>query len=142
MSTLIANPLQLEQVINSIIENAVAYVTNIARDELESYILEDYYRQYSPKFYERTYAFLKSATQRMLSSNSAEVFVNTDVMHYLCGEYGISGHDIAYLASLGFHGTINIFRPGYYWEDFINWAQNNIPQLLKNELKKQGLSIK
>ena len=41
-----------------------------------------------------------------------------------------------------FHGNINIFRPGFYWTDFVNWADKNVPNLLEEELKKQGLNAR
>lgn len=133
---------EVDQIFESAIEKAVSNVALIVCDELRYYILEDFYKQYAPKFYERTYSFLKSPAMSMLSSTAAKVFVNTDVMHYLVGEYGYTGEDIVKLAAEGYHGTKDIFREGFFWEDFVKWSQENIPKLLKDELKKQGLKIK
>nr|WP_024835403.1 hypothetical protein [Clostridium sp. 12(A)] len=115
---------------------AIEKVAKIVRDKLEEFILEDFYNTYSPLFYARTYAFLKSPKYSILGNTTAEVFIDTDVMQYL----GISGEDVANLASFGFHGSIEIFREGFYWSDFINWCNENVPRLLKIELKKQGIN--
>jgi len=77
-------------------------------------------------------------TYEMLSKNMAKIFLDTDTMSYR----DISGEDVANMASLGFHGNIDIFRQGFYWTDFITWANNNVPSLLKKELIKQGLTVK
>lgn len=119
-------------------EKAIQETAKIVRDKLEEFILEDFYRMYRPLFYTRTYSFLKSPKYNMLNKNSAEVFIDTDVMHYL----GISGDEVAELASYGFHGSIDIFRPGFYWTDFIKYCDENVPNLLKQNLRKQGLKIK
>lgn len=142
MATVIKTYAQLEQIINSKVKIAVENVAKLMTEELKSYIREDFYNRYSPKFYDRTYSFLNSPTFNMLSDTSAEVFVDTDVMHYLVGEYGVTGDDIAWLASRGYHGTTDIFREGYFWEDFLEWANKNVPSLLKREMKKQGLNVK
>ena len=127
----------IENVIEAAADIAIQKVAKIVRDKLEEYIQEDFYSLYSPLFYTRTFSFLKSPKYNMLNKSSAEVFVDTDVMHYL----GISGEDVATLASYGFHGSSDIFRPGFFWSDFISWADENIPFLLKLELIKQGIPV-
>ena len=134
----------LENYIESACEIAVKNVAERMVEELQSYIREDFYNQYKPRFYTRTYQLLKSPKYNMLSSNSAEIFIDMDVIHYLIGDpqYDYNESDIVKLASLGYHGTTDIYRPGMFWEDFIDWCNKNVSQLLKSELKKQGLIIK
>lgn len=127
----------LHNYLESVCEVAIEHVSKVVRDKLEEFIEEDFYNMYRPIFYTRTYSFLKSPKYNMLNKNTSEIFIDTDVMHYL----GISGDDVANMASYGFHGTIDIFRPGFYWTDFITWADKNIPLMLKNELIKQGLQV-
>ena len=128
----------LENYIEKACEKAIENVARTVRDKLEEFIRDDFYNMYSPLFYTRTYMFLKSPKYNLLNKNTAEVFIDTDVMNYL----GISGEDVANMASYGFHGSIDIFRPGFYWTDFIKYCDENVPRLLKYELIKQGINIK
>lgn len=128
----------IENYLDEVCEKAIENVAKIVRDKLEEFILEDFYNMYSPLFYTRSYMFLKSPKYNLLNKNTAEVFIDTDVMHYL----GISGEEVATMASFGFHGSIDIFRPGFYWSDFIKWCDENVSRLLKEELKKQGINAR
>lgn len=139
MASLITTHVQLEHVINSAIEKAISNVAKRMTEELKSYIREDFYNQYEPLFYDRTYSFLNSPKFNLIGSNAAEIFVDTDVMHYYLG---MSGEYVAWLAARGYHGTTAIFRDGYYWEDFLSWANKNVPHLLKTELRRQGLDVR
>lgn len=138
MSRTFTSNIQIQNFLESACEKAVQETAKIVRDKLEEFINEDFYSTYKPLFYDRTYMFLKSPKFNLLDSKTAEVFIDTDVMHYL----GISGEDVANLASYGFHGSIDIFRPGFYWTDFINWCDENVRRLIKENLKKQGLQVK
>lgn len=123
--------------IESACEKAIEIVAERMTQELESYIREDFYRQYSPRFYKRTYQLLKSTQYNMINSNTAEIFIDMDSMRYLTD----SAEDVVKLASLGYHGTIDIFRPGMFWEDFIDWCNKNISTLMKQALKSQGITV-
>jgi hypothetical protein len=132
---------QFQQMIEPLIEKAIQNVAQKLTEELESYIKEDFYSQYKPKFYDRTYQLLKSPKFNMNDFNSATIFIDTDAMHYLAGEYGITGEDVAYWSSLGFHGSPDIMTEGHYWEDFLEYCNKNVIPMMKIELKKQGLNI-
>lgn len=133
----------LQNYLESACEKAIQNVAARMVDELQSYIREDFYNQYKPHIYTRTYQLLKSPKYNMLSPNSAEIFIDIDDIHYLIGDpqYEYDESDIVKLASLGYHGTTDIYRPGMFWDDFIDWCNKNIPYLVKSELKKQGLSV-
>lgn len=115
------------------LQNVAARLT----EKLEEFVKEDFYNMYSPKYYSRTYSLLKSRKYEMLGKNTAKVFIDTDAMHYL----GISGEDVATLASYGFHGSVDIFRPGYYWTDFVAYCDDNVIPMLKEELRKQNIPV-
>jgi hypothetical protein len=133
---------QAKMLIEPLIEIAIKNVAQRMTEELESYIREDFYNAYRPKFYDRTYQLLKSPKFKMDNFNSATVFIDTDAMHYLSGEYGFTGQDSAYYASLGWHGSPDIMTEGHYWEDFMTWCNNNVVLLMRQELRKQGLNVK
>ena len=133
----------LENYIESACERAIENVAKKMVEELESYIKEDFYNQYKPRFYTRTYQLLKSPKYNLLNPKTAEIFIDMSVIHYLIDDpkYDGSSEDIVHLAARGYHGTTDIFRPGMFWEDFMKWANNNVPHLLKSELKKQGIPV-
>lgn len=130
--------------IESACEKAIEIVAERMTNELESYIREDFYNQYRPRFYDRTYQLLKSPKYNMINSRSAEVFVDMNEIHYLIDDpaYNYDKTDIVKLASLGYHGTIDIFRPGMFWEDFVEWCNKNVPNLMKSALKSQGVPVR
>lgn len=144
MAKVFKSIIDINNYIESACEKAIKAVAERVTQELESYILEDFYNQYRPRFYDRTYQLLKSPKHKMIDSKTAEVFIDMDVIHYLVDDpsYSYDKTDIVKLASLGYHGTINIFRPGMFWEDFIEWCNSNVPQLMKQELGKRGIPVK
>lgn len=129
--------------IESACEKAIETVAERITQELEGYIREDFYNQYKPRFYDRTYQLLKSPKYNMINAKTAEIFIDMDAIHYLIDDpnYNYDKTDIVKLASLGYHGTIDIFRPGMFWEDFIDWCNKNVSHLMKSALKAQGIPI-
>lgn len=130
--------IDLENYIESACEKAIENVAKIVTDKLEFFVDYDFYRMYKPEFYDRTYRFLKSRKYEMLSPNQAKVFIDEDILKYV----GISADRMLQLAEHGYHGSENIFREGYFWEDFLEWCDENVEKLLVIELKKQGITIK
>lgn len=124
--------------INKRVTIAVQNIANEMVNQLRYYLIEDYYNLYDPKQYHRTYQLQDAPTYEMLSENMAKIFIDTNNMSYR----DASGYEVANMASLGFHGNINIFRPGFYWTDFVQWADENVPRMLREELKRQGLTVK
>lgn len=119
-------------------DRAVKNVTIILVEKLKECVQEDFYGLYYPHLYRRTYQFLKSPAYNLIGNAKAEIFIDTDAMEY----FDITGEEVAKLAMEGFHGSEDIFRPGYYWKDFENWCNDSVLILLRNELIKQGLNIK
>ena len=144
MAKVFKSMIDVNNYIENACEQAIKAVAERMTEELENYILEDYYNQYKPKFYDRTYELLKSPKNRMLDSKSAEIFIDFSVINYLIDDpiYDYNKTDIVELASKGYHGTTDIHKPGMFWEDFIEWCNKNVPNLMKSELKKQGIPVK
>lgn len=135
---------EINNYIEGVCEQAIKAVAERMVVELESYIREDFYNQYKPKFYDRTYKLLKSPNYNMIDSKSAKIFIDFSSINYLIDDpvYDYDKTDIVKLASLGYHGTIDIFRPGMFWEDFIEWCNKNVLYLMKLELNKRGIPVK
>ena len=125
--------------INKRVEKAIKIVAEKMVQQLRFYLIEDFYNLYDPVQYERSNQLRDDApSYEMLSKNMAKIFIDGSKLKYR----DATGYEVASMASLGFHGNINIFRPGFYWTDFVNWADKNVPNLLKEELKKQCLNAR
>jgi hypothetical protein len=81
-------------------------------------------------------AFYDSAKSQLLSSTTAEIYMDADSMHY--NDYW-DGETQLYMADAGFHGNANIFREGYFWKDFVEYCNKNAISILRNELDKVGI---
>lgn len=128
--------------INKRVTLSVKNVAQIVCDKLRECIDEQYYHDpgFYPNIYKRTEAFLNSATYEMIGKDSARVGIDTTGMHY---KNGFSARQVVEYAKESMHGA-----PMYqtetesFWDVFIEWADENVPKLLKNELKKNGLNVK
>ena len=99
----------------------------------------EYYDQFEPDFYNRTYQFWKSASTRMLNKNCGEIFMDKSAMNY--GSFWNGELQLLY-ASEGYHGSKNIQTEGKFWSAFIDFCDDNATNILKEELIKQGLTIR
>lgn len=125
--------------INRRITIAIENVSKKMVEQLRLYLIEDFYNMYDPIQYKRTNQLRDDApSYEMLSKNMAKIFIDGDKLNYR----DATGYEVANMASLGFHGNVNIFRHGFYWTDFIDWSNKNVPKMLKDELKLQGLNVK
>lgn len=125
--------------INRRITIAIENVSKKMVEQLRFYLIDDFYNMYEPVQYKRTNQLRDDApSYEMLSKNMAKIFIDSDKLNYR----DATGYEVANMASLGFHGNINIFRHGFYWTDFIDWSNKNVPKILKDELKQQGLNVK
>lgn len=129
----------MEQYMNKACSKAVEKAAQRITDQLQYFIWDDYYALYSPISYDRSFQFLESAISKMVSSNTAEIYMDADSMSY--NDYW-DGETQINMASAGFHGTADIFRPGFFWKDFISWCDENAINILKEELAKQGINVK
>ena len=120
---------------------AVRNVAHEVCNKLHDCISEQYYLDpgFYPNVYKRTETFLNSAAYRMISDKSAIIGVDISSMHY---KSGFSAKQIGEWASKSMHGSpLYQTSTNDFWSEFITWADANVPQLLKNELKRQGLKV-
>ena len=71
MAKVFKSIIDVNNYIESACEKAIEFVAERMTQELESYIREDFYNQYRPRFYDRTYQLLKSPKYNMINSKSA-----------------------------------------------------------------------
>ena len=131
------NTNDLDNYIKKCMSVALKNTANTLKDKLREFIDTDFYLKYKPKIYQRSEQFKNSPEIDMVSDLIADIFVNTDAMDYkeATGDY------VAQLATKGYHGNTAIFREGYFWQDFIEYAKKNTLDVYKSELKKQGLDV-
>lgn len=136
-STTVSLKNYLESACNKAVENAC----NRLLGTLQQLIDSEYYDVYDPVWYNRTYQFWESATTKMLSNTCGQIFMNPNAMHY---GSGWSGEEQIQAANLGIHGGMftDATLQHRYWDKFIEYCDENAVQILKEELKKQGLSTK
>lgn len=121
--------------INIAVENAC----NRLLGTLQELIDTEYYDQFEPDFYIRSYQFWRSATTKMLTQNCGEIFMDEDAMNY--GTYW-DGELQLQFASRGYHGTTAIQTEGRFWQTFLDFCEQNAVKILKEELIKQGIQVK
>ena len=121
--------------INIAVENAC----NRLLGTLQQLIDTEYYDQFEPDYYIRSYQFWRSATTKMLIQNCGEIFMDEDAMNY--GTYW-DGELQLQFASRGYHGTTAIQTEGRFWQTFLDFCEQNAVKILKEELIKQGINVK
>lgn len=129
----------LEKYIESACQKAVENACNRLLGTLQELIDSEYYDQYEPDRYIRSYQFWESATTRMLNATCGEIFMNADAMDY--GSFWNGEKQLLY-ASEGYHGQKYIQTEGRFWESFIDFCEQNAVKILKEELRKQNINIK
>lgn len=128
--------------LNKNINVAVKETANEMKEKLQECIDEQYYHdpEFYPNIYKRTETFLSSAAMQMLSSNSAEIYVDIEGMHY---KNGFDSWQIVRWASKSKHGS-DYYQTGTsdFWTTFLDWCNNNLMNILKTNLRKHGLQVK
>lgn len=129
----------LVSAMNKNINIAVENACNRLLGTLQELIDTEYYDQFEPDFYIRSYQFWRSATTKMLTQNCGEIFMDEDAMDY--GTYW-DGELQLQFASRGYHGTTAIQTEGRFWQTFLDFCEQNAVKILKEELIKQGIQVK
>ena len=138
MNKIFNNDINLKKAIEDICAVAIKDTCNTLLEILKDLIISEFYNEYNPKYYERTYQFYDSAITKMLNSCLGIIMMDESTMTY-DGEW--NGIKQLKMAAEGFHGGYNIQTDGRYWDEFIEYCENNVFVLLKTNLKKYGLNI-
>lgn len=111
--------------------------------------LYQYYAEFTPKVYERTYQLLTSLVKSQIISDGkgykAEVYVDLDYLNYVYpnGDQPYGG-DIMHIANKGQHGYEKIGMTGgtEIWNEPIHELNAEAINILKNMLISEGIPIK
>ena len=132
----------LSKVLNKRINAAVESTAKIAKDVLYQCIDEQYYHdpRFYPNVYKRTKEFLGHAAFQLLSSNSAEIYVDIKGIHY---KNNFNTWQVVKWTSESKHGA-DYYQTNTmdFWTRFIDWCNNELLNVFKSELKKQRINIK
>ena len=134
-----SNFTDFEKYLNQKINVAVEETCDRLLSELTKIIQEEFYLQYNPKVYERTYQYAMSGTYKMLTQLSGMVFLDADSMDY--GAFWDGERQLA-MAAEGYHGRYDIRTEGRPWQTFIEFCEKNAFKILKEEIIKQGIPLK
>ena len=118
---------------------AIQNACEILLAELKRLIQSEFYNQYTPTMYNRTYQFLESATKEMMTDLCGRVFMDAGRMNYL--EPHWTGETQLEAANNSVHGGF-ITTQGRYWDSFMEYCNANALIILKQELRKQGLNVR
>lgn len=142
MAVKIKNLNDLSKVMETRIKNALEITSIEVMNKLHDSINEQYYRdpEFYPDVYKRTYEFFNHVAYDMISSNTAQIYVDIEGMHY---KNNFSPWQVVKWASESRHGA-DYYKTETtdFWTDFIDWCNNNLINLLKQNLKKCGVMVK
>ena len=142
MATIIKSMNDLKKQVESACNKAVETTAITAMNKLHDCIDEQYYKdpEFYPNVYKRTYEFFNHVAYDMISSNSAKIYVDIEGMHY---KNNFSPWQVVKWASESKHGADYYqTKTTDFWTEFIEWCNENLINLLKINLQKQGLNIK
>ena len=120
---------------------AVENACNRLLGSLQQIIDEEFYDVFDPEYYHRTYQFWRSAITKMLTQTCGQVFMDKSAMNY---NNFWTGEKQIYAASIGSHGgfVTDETKEHRFWEVFIEFCKLHAINILKEELRKQGLNVK
>lgn len=140
-SKVFRTPVGLQNYMQVLCDKAVENACNRLLGELQRIIIDEFYDVFEPDYYQRSYQFWKSAVIKMLQHGIGIVFMDKDAMDY---NIYWSGERQLYEASIGSHGgwTTSETKNHKFWKVFEVYCDKNAIKILKEELRKVGLSIK
>lgn len=120
---------------------AVKNACNRLLGSLQEIIDTEFYDVFEPDFYKRTYQFWRSATIKMLNQSCGAVFMDKNAMNY---NSFWTGERQLQAAAIGSHGgwVTDETKEHRFWEVFIEFCEEHTIDILKQELRKQGLNIR
>ena len=154
----IKNQEQLRKILQSYVASALEKTQEEIYDVIQKSINE-YYREYTPSFYQRTYKFLNSLVKPKVEIKGnfieCEVKIDENYLRYhypgsnFSYDYPATGNDVASWANrdvpgAGNHGyTVDEGRDIGFWDEGVQTlgGERGIIRLLVNNLEKRGLKV-
>lgn len=146
MATVIRSMSDLTKILESRTQQALKMTQQEIFEVIQQHIV-DYYHEYSPCMYQRTWEFLNSLikTEIVKSSNGISCSVEID-RDYLSRNYkgGATGLDVVTYANQHSHGGVYDDDFGKFWDDAMVelGLEPGIKYLIKKNLQKCGVPVK
>ena len=146
MATVIKSMNDLTKILESRIQQALKITQQEIFETIQRYI-NDYYHEYTPELYQRTWKLLNSLikTEIIKVDNGFSCNVQID-KNYLSYKYkgGATGLDVTTYANQHSHGGVYDDDFGQFWNDAMGelGLELGIKSIMKKNLKKCGISIK
>lgn len=141
MAQIINNMNDLKKQVDTACSKAIENACNRLLGSLQQIIDEEFYDVFEPDYYHRTYQFWRSATTKMLTQTCGQVFMDKNEMNY---NSFWTGERQLQEASVGSHGgwVTDETKKHRFWETFIRYCDLHAIDILKEELRKQGLNVR
>lgn len=146
MATVIKSMSDLTKIIESRIQQALKMTQQQIFEVIQQYIA-DYYHEYTPRIYQRTWEFLDSLIKtnivKMNGTISCTVEIDKDYLSYRY-KGGATGLEVANYANQHSHGGVYDDDFGQFWNDAMTelGLEPGIKYLMKKNLKKCGVPVK
>lgn len=146
MATVIRSMSDLTKILESRIQKALKMTQQEIFEIIQQHIT-DYYKEYTPHMYQRTWEFLNSLIKTHIVRTNGVMSCTVEIdRNYLTYRYdgGATGLEAATYANKHSHGGIYDDDFGQFWNDAMVelGLKPGIEYLMKNNLKKCGVPVK
>lgn len=136
--------------LTKILESRIQQALKMTQQEIFEIIqqhITDYYHEYSPRMYQRTWEFLNSLIKTNIVKMNGIISCTVEIdKDYLSCKYkgGATGLEIANYANQHSHGGIYDDDFGQFWDDAMAelGLKPGIEYLMKKNLRKCGVPVK
>lgn len=146
MATVIKSMSDLTKILESRIQQALKMTQQEIFKVIQQHIT-DYYHEYNPRMYQRTWKFLDSLIKTNIVNTNGTISCTVEIdKDYLPYRYkgGATGLEVANYANQYSHGGVYDDDFGQFWDDAMAelGLEPGIKYLMKKNLKKCGVPIK
>lgn len=146
MAIVIKSMSDLTKIIESRIQQALKMTQQEIFEVIQKHIT-DYYHEFTPRMYQRTWEFLDSLIKTNIVKTNGTISCTVEIdRNYLSYRYkgGATGLEVANYANQHSHGGVYDDDFGQFWDDAMAelGLEPGIKYLMKKNLKKCGVTVK
>lgn len=146
MATVIRSMSDLTKILESRIHQALKMTQQEIFEVIQQHIT-DYYHEFTPRMYQRTWEFLDSLIKTNIVKTNGTISCTVEIdRNYLSYRYngGATGLEVATYANQHSHGGVYDDDFGQFWDDAMAelGLEPGIKYLMKKNLRKCGVPVK